>query len=83
MEYYSPYLDIADEYWEGQLSKFIPQMMDGNDKQSYQMTIVSISTKLHDAHEVIWDGKADAYDNLFGKNTVPVNLSNDEGKIVK
>jgi C-terminal processing protease CtpA/Prc len=77
MEYYYPYLDILDEDWGGQLSKYIPKMMAGEDKQSYQLTIAAVSVKLQDAHVSMKE-----YQTFFGEWYTPIILHEAEGKIV-
>ena len=77
MEYYFPYLDILDEDWNQQLSRYIPKIMAGSDKKSYQLTIAAIAAKLQDPHVSI-----EQYETLAGGYSAPIVLREAEGKIV-
>lgn len=77
MEYYYPYLDILDEDWGKQLSRYIPEMMSREDKQSYQLAIASISARLQDAHVSMKE-----YGTFLGNCYTPVRLREAEGEIV-
>ncbi|KOR89391.1 hypothetical protein [Paenibacillus solani] len=48
IEYYYPYKDVIGEDWEQVLLVFIPKMIDGSDYDSYFMTLVELTTKIHD-----------------------------------
>lgn len=78
--YYSPYLDILDDDWNKMLPIYIPKMLDNRDKQSYELTLAELSTKLHDAH-VFFRGRSFTAIE-FGRFTVPVKLIKAEGRLV-
>lgn len=80
MEYYFPYLDILDENWHDVLTEFIPKMLEGSDKQSYELTLAAMSTKLHDAHVLFQDKTF--LKQEFGQYTAPVVLTKAEGKLL-
>jgi C-terminal processing protease CtpA/Prc len=50
MEYFYPYLDLLDEDWNDVLLALIPEMLEGADKRSYQLTLARLAAKLKDAH---------------------------------
>lgn len=80
MEYYFPYLDILDENWHNVLTEFIPKMMEGSDKQSYELTLAAMSTKLQDAH-VFFEDKT-FLKQEFGQYTAPAIITKAEGKLL-
>lgn len=80
MEYYFPYLDILDENWHNVLTEFIPKMMEGSDKQSYELTLAAMSTKLHDAH--VFFNEQTFLKQEFGQYTAPVILTKAEDKLL-
>lgn len=80
MEYYYPYLDILDDDWNDALTEFIPQIIEGTDKQSYELTLAAMSTKLHDAHVLFQDKTF--LKQEFGKYTAPVILTKAEDKLL-
>lgn len=80
MEYYYPYLDILDDDWNDVLTEFIPQITEGTDKQSYELTLVAMSTKLHDTHALFEDETF--LKKEFGQYTAPVIITKAEGKLV-
>ncbi|OZV13480.1 hypothetical protein CIW83_02745 [Tissierella sp. P1] len=80
IEYYFPYLDIMDDDWNEQLLAFIPRMIKGTDKQSYELTLAEIGVYLHDAHVRFED--RDYLFNEFGKYTAPAKLTQVNGELV-
>lgn len=82
IEYYYPYLDILDDDWKEVLSELLPDMLEGTDKHSYQMTISRLTARLQDAHAVYTYGYWDDEGNMIyagltdeiGKYQVPVRL---------
>lgn len=50
MEYYFPHIDTLDEDWSSLLAEFIPRMLEGNDRLSYEMTLMALSSHLRDVH---------------------------------
>lgn len=80
MEYYFPYLDILDENWHDVLTEFIPKMMEGSDKQSYELTLAAMSTKLHDAH--VFFNEQTFLKKEFGQYTAPVIVTKAEDKLL-
>ena len=82
-EYYFPYLDILDEDWEDLLPGFIPKMLEGNDKQSYALTIAELSAKLQDAHVMFGAESASFLRKEFGEYCInDVEFVYAEGEVV-
>ena len=52
MKYFFPYLDIIDGNWHELLPVYIPLMLEGTDRASYELTIAMLSAHLQDAH--VW-----------------------------
>ena len=50
MEYFFPYLDIIDGDWSALLHEHIPAMLEGTDRLSYELTLMSLASGLSDAH---------------------------------
>lgn len=80
MEYYYPYLDILDDDWNDVLTEFIPQIIEGTDKQSYELTLAAMSTKLHDAH--VFFKEETFLKKEFGQYTAPVIITKAEDKLL-
>ncbi len=80
IEYYYPYRNILDDDWNGMLLELIPKMLEGTDKQSYQLTIAELAAKLHDAHVGFTDSGF-LFDE-FGQYAAPVSLIWAEGQLV-
>lgn len=86
IEYYYPYLDILDDDWNLILEEYIEIMLSGIDKHSYNQTLASLSTKLHDGHTFFsgtqLEDVFEFYEIEFGKYIAPVYLTKAEGKYV-
>jgi C-terminal processing protease CtpA/Prc len=86
MEYYFPYKDIMDDDWNALLGEFIPVMLEGSDRLSYESTIARLNSKLHDAHITTTKAADKGYDRLleylFGSYVAPITLTEAEGHIV-
>lgn len=80
IEYYFPYKDIMDEDWDDILIEFIPKMLEGKDKQSYELTLAEIGARLHDGHVSLEDRSS--IKNKFGDFMVPALVTKAEGEIV-
>ena len=80
MEYYFPYMNILDDDWDEMLLVFIPEMLEGENKHSYELTLAALSAKLHDAHVGITGG--DYLLTEFGRYVLPIKLTKAEGKLV-
>lgn len=77
VEYYFPYKDIMDYDWNELLIEFIPEMLKGTDKQSYELTLAAIGAKLNDAHVYFTDNTF--LRNQFGFYSAPVSITKAEG----
>jgi C-terminal processing protease CtpA/Prc len=90
MEYHFPYRDILDRDWSDLVLEHIPVMLEGSDRLSYELTIASLASNLHDAH--IWfnrragiGGRLDSLDFLagrFGRYRAALQLVEAEGRLV-
>ena len=70
MNYYFPHLDVLDANWGDLLLEFIPKMLDGEDRLSYELTLAAMARHLHDAH-VSFIG-ATFFADKFGAYAAPV-----------
>ncbi len=77
LEYYSPYIKMTDENWHEILPQFIEEMLLGNDKHSYELTIAKLLAKLRDGHANLKDESYMLEE--FGEYYVPVYLETVEG----
>jgi len=80
MKYYFPHLDVLDVDWNELLIEFIPKMLEGNDIESYELTLAAMARHLHDAH-VGFVGTT-FFADRFGHFVAPVRLIAVEGKLV-
>ena len=80
MEYNYPYLDILDENWHDLLPKYISRMLGGNNRESYELALASLSAKLQDAHIALYNAMFPVTE--FGLYGAPVELVQAEGKLV-
>lgn len=78
IEYYFPYLDIMDDNWNDLLLEYIPLILQGTDKQSYELTLAALSAKLHDGHIGFTD--MTFLFNEFGYFKAPVELIKADGR---
>ena len=71
MKYFFPYIDILDYDWNELLLTFIPTMLEGTDKLSYEATLMAMASRLQDAHILFYRASAlDAF-NLVYFNEIP------------
>ena len=87
MKYFFPYLDIIDDDWNWLLIEHIPRMLEGTDMLSYELTLASLASRLHDVHVVFRrTGDRSAIDpfldDRFGRFVAPAMLTEAEGQIV-
>ena len=80
LEYHFPYFDIMDEDWNDLLLKYIPEMMEGSDLESFELTIMKLTAHLHDAHVTVTD--EETINRMLGKYAVPADLIRADGKFV-
>ena len=80
MKYYFPHLDVLDVVWNDLLHDFIPKMLGGTDRLSYELTIAAMAHHLHDAH-VGFSGTM-FFADIFGRYAAPVQLIAVEGRLV-
>ena len=82
MKYYFPSIDVIDDCWDEVLLRHIPMMLEGTDRLSYELTLASLASRLHDGPHVTFSNRAAMFDNKFGRFAAPVRLTEVEGKLV-
>ena len=80
IEYFYPYLDALDSDWHELLPSTIRRMLDGSDRQSYQLTLYSLTARLQDAHAA-WADVMPLLEEI-GAYCVPVSWMCIDGQIV-
>jgi len=94
--YFFPYLDLIDYDWGELLLEYIPKMLEGTDKFSYEVTLVTLASKLRDAHIHFIRGLSvrgagllggqlienEVFELLFGSYIAPINLREAEGHLI-
>lgn len=65
IEYYFPYRDILDRDWHELLLEYIPKMIEGICRSSYESTLASLSRHMHDAHVIFVNTTDFLYSNLW------------------
>ncbi|MCL2703710.1 MAG: S41 family peptidase [Defluviitaleaceae bacterium] len=80
IEYYFPYKDIMDYDWDDVLLEFIPEMLEGTDRQSYELTLAALSARTNDAH-VYFTGQS-FFEAEFGSFFAPAYLTRADGRLV-
>ena len=87
IEYYFPYTDTLEQNWEDTLAEYIPQMLEGEDPESYEQTLASMAFLLHDPHVTVYTASGNTSTGLYyqaklGTYYLPVPLAVAEGKLV-
>ena len=82
MKYYFPNIDVIDDCWNEVLLRHIPVMLEGDDRLSYELTLASLASRLHDGPHIGFSSGAAMFDNRFGRFVAPVRLTEAEGKLV-
>jgi len=82
IEYYFPYRDILDRDWHELLLEYIPKMLEGDCRSSYELTLASLSRNLHDAHVVFTNTSYFMYRIMGGNYPLPAFLLEAEGYLV-
>ena len=80
VNYYFAHLDALDADWNGLLLEFVPKMMEGEDRFSYEVVLASLVHHLQDAAFPI--GGVSFWRHKFGEVFVPVLLTTAEGRLV-
>jgi len=91
VKYFFPYLDIIDYDWSELLLEYIPKMLEGTDGFSYEITLITLASRLRDVHIHFFRGsiamrgrtiESEIFGRLFGFSFVPVILREAEGHLV-
>ena len=80
IKYFFPHLDALDTNWNDLLLEFIPKMLEGEDRPSYELTLAAFAHHLRDAH-VNFLGTS-YFSHMFGQNFYYVQLVSAEGQLV-
>ena len=80
MNYYFPHHDVMDVPWNDLLPRFVPKMLEGTDRLSYEATLAALAHYLHCANVFI-DGTP-FFSRKFGDVAAPVQLIPAEGQLV-
>ena len=80
MKYFFPHLDVLDVAWNDLLVEFIPRMLSGTDRLSYELTLAAMAHHLHDAHVAFFG--AQFLTDRFGAYRLPAHLVAAEGRLV-
>ena len=81
MEYFFPYMDIIDYCWHELLLEFIPKMLEGTDRLSYNQTLTMLASRLRDAH-IVFANRRQFLNQRFGEFVAPAILTEAEGRLV-
>jgi len=81
VKYFFPYIDILDYDWNELLLTFIPKILEETNSFSYRVTLITMASKLQDAHVILYEASAADLLNLhfFGEQPEGTirNLKND------
>ncbi len=80
IEYYFPHLDLLGEEWDELLTTYIPLMLEGKDKSSFELALSAMAAQLHDGHAALLNPESLLEE--FGMYAIPVDLIQAEGKLV-
>ena len=81
MKYYFPYINLIDDCWNELLFEHIIIMLEGDDTHSYQLTLASLASRLHDPH-IRFSFTPWMFDRMFGPYVPPLRLTEAEGQLV-
>ena len=81
MKYYYPHLGILDVEWNDLLPIYIPKMLDGEDRLSYELTLAMLSHHVRDSAHLNLFG-ATFFNSKFGRYIAPVWLIEAEKQLV-
>ncbi|MCL2408127.1 MAG: S41 family peptidase [Oscillospiraceae bacterium] len=81
MNYYYPHLGILDVEWNDLLIEYIPMMLDGTDRHSYERTLAMMARHMRDSSHLSFTGKT-IFMDTFGHYMSPVLMREAEGRLV-
>jgi len=81
MNYYYPHLGILDVEWNDLLVEYIPKMLEGDDRFSYELTLAMLARHLRDSAHLNFVGTT-FFGDKFGQWVVPARLRAAEGRLV-
>ena len=83
LQYFFPYIDLIDDCWYELLYLHIPKMLGGEDMLSYELTLLSLASRIHDAGVHLISGQTYPWiDRMWGRYAAPARLSYAEGRLV-
>ena len=81
VKYFFPHLDVLDVAWNEMLMDFIPKMLEGTDRHSYELTLAALIHHLHDAG--VYSQRYPFFvEDRFGRFIAPVVLISVENRLV-
>lgn len=81
IQYYYPYTDIIEENWDSVLTEFMPKFIEAKNALEYQLTILELTTKIHDPHAGVYDYNG-TLNEYWGDKIAPVEFGLVENQIV-
>jgi hypothetical protein len=81
IQYFFPDKHLIGEDWNKVLGEYIPQFVNDNNALEYQLTCLSIISRIHDTHANIWGG-ADTLNKVRGDYYMPFQAKFIENKLV-
>ncbi|MCL2426865.1 MAG: S41 family peptidase [Oscillospiraceae bacterium] len=81
MNYYYPHLGILDVEWNDLLLLYIPKMLEGGDRFSYELTLAMLARHLRDSAHLNFVGTT-FFGDKFGQWVAPARLRAAEGRLV-
>ncbi|NIF07060.1 hypothetical protein F3J23_16605 [Chryseobacterium sp. Tr-659] len=71
INYFFPYKDIIGKNWDQILKDYIPKIIHTHDELSYKLTILELTTEIHDTHAGIYDF-GNIIDEFYGIREAPL-----------
>jgi len=80
MKYFYPHIGILDVEWNDLLTTYIPMMLEGEDRFSYEVTLAALAHHVRDSGHLLFFGTT-FFDDKFGQ-MAHVQLREAEGRLV-
>jgi len=81
MVYFYPHINNIGYDWDELLRMYIPRMLEGDDSLSYQLTLMTLSTRLQDGR-MTFSNEHLVRDSRFGGYVAPLRLAGVNGELV-